>query len=85
MHRYQPGAGDRQRILEFLGLANVEQLFAPIPQELRIGELALPAGMAEEEVRRVLGEMAQRNLTAESLVSFLGAGGYRRTATWCRR
>jgi glycine dehydrogenase subunit 1 len=77
MHRYQPGAGDRQRILEFLGLANVEELFAPIPQELRIGELALPAGMAEEEVRRVLGEMAQRNLTAESLVSFLGAGVYR--------
>jgi len=77
MHRYQPGTGDRQRILEFLGLGSVEELFTPIPQELRIGELPLPSAMAEEEVRRILGEMAKRNVTAEEMPSFLGAGVYR--------
>lgn len=77
MHRYQPGAQDRRRILEFLGLSSVEELFAPIPPEVRSGPLALPEGLSEEEVRRILREMAARNVTAEDTVSFLGAGVYR--------
>lgn len=77
MHRYQPGAGDRQRILQFLGLKSPEELFAAIPQEVRIGELPLPLGMAEEEVRRVFREWAAANVTAEEKASFLGAGIYR--------
>ncbi|MGC8917022.1 MAG: aminomethyl-transferring glycine dehydrogenase subunit GcvPA [Thermoanaerobaculum sp.] len=77
MHRYQPGEGDRRRILEFLGKSSVEELLAPIPQELRIGELPLPLGMAEEEVRRILREWAASNVTAEEKTSFLGAGVYR--------
>lgn len=77
MHRYQPGAGDRQRILQFLGLKSPEELFAAIPQEVRVGELPLPLGMAEEEIRRVFREWAAANVTAEEKVSFLGAGVYR--------
>lgn len=77
MHRYQPGAGDRQRILQFLGLNSPEELFAAIPQDLRVGELPLPLGMAEEEVRRLFREWAAENVTAEDKISFLGAGVYR--------
>jgi glycine dehydrogenase subunit 1 len=77
MHRYQPGSSDRQRILEFLGLSSVEELFAPIPQELRIGQLPLPQGFSEEEVRKAFKELASKNITAEDTISFLGAGVYR--------
>lgn len=77
MHRYQPGQGDRQRILQFLGLASPEELFAAIPQEVRVGELPLPLGKAEEEVRRLFREWAGTNVTADDMVSFLGAGVYR--------
>lgn len=77
MHRYQPGGGDRRRILEVLGLSSAEGLFSPIPQEVRVGELPLPLGMAEEEVRRLFREWAAANVTADDKVSFLGAGVYR--------
>ncbi len=77
MHRYQPGAGDRQRILQALGLSSPEELFTSIPQDLRVGELPLPLGMAEEEVRRVFRQWAAENVTADDTISFLGAGVYR--------
>lgn len=77
MHRYQPGEGDRRRILDFLGLGSSDELFAAIPEEVRIRELPLPLGMAEEEVRRLFREWASADVTAEDRVSFLGAGVYR--------
>ncbi|MCX7895477.1 MAG: aminomethyl-transferring glycine dehydrogenase subunit GcvPA [Thermoanaerobaculum sp.] len=80
MHRYQPGSGDRQRILQYLGLDSVDQLFSTIPEEVRVGELALPLGMAEEEVRRLFRQWANTNVTSEDRVSFLGGGVYRHLA-----
>lgn len=77
MHRYQSGSGDRQQILQFLGLGSVDALFASVPREVRIESLALAEGMSEEEVRACLREMARKNLTSEDLPSFLGAGVYR--------
>jgi glycine dehydrogenase subunit 1 len=68
---------DRRAMLDEIGAMSVEQLFADIPGALRLDRpLALPAGMAEQEVYEHLKELASRNVSAEDEVSFLGAGMY---------
>jgi glycine dehydrogenase subunit 1 len=68
---------DRAEMLAEIGVESVDELFAQIPAELRLGrELRLPAGKSEGEVYELLAELAERNADAESEVSFLGAGMY---------
>jgi glycine dehydrogenase subunit 1 len=68
---------DRRAMLGAIGAMSVEELFADIPDVLRLDRpLALPAGMAEQEVFEHLKELASRNVSAEDEVSFLGAGMY---------
>ncbi|TMK38339.1 MAG: aminomethyl-transferring glycine dehydrogenase subunit GcvPA [Actinobacteria bacterium] len=69
--------GDRRAMLEAIGVSSIEDLFADIPAELRLGrELALPAGMTEQDVYEHLRELAARNRSAEDEITFLGAGMY---------
>src|SRR6201986_4581866 len=64
-------------MLAAIGVESVDELFAQIPADLRLGrELGLPAGMSEAEVYERLAELAGRNADVESEVSFLGAGMY---------
>jgi glycine dehydrogenase subunit 1 len=68
---------DRRAMLDEIGVMSIEQLFADIPGALRLDRpLALPAGMAEQEVYEHLRELAGRNVSCEDEVSFLGAGMY---------
>jgi glycine dehydrogenase subunit 1 len=68
---------DRAEMLEAIGAASVEELFAEIPKGVRLrGDLGLPAGRGEAEVYAHLRELAQRNRSAEEEISFLGAGFY---------
>jgi glycine dehydrogenase subunit 1 len=68
---------DRRAMLDEIGAMSIEQLFADIPGALRLDRpLALPAGMAEQEVYEHIKELASRNVSAEDEVSFLGAGMY---------
>jgi len=80
MHRYQAGTDDRRKMLEALGVSGVEDLFATIPAEVRMGELPLPPARSEFEVRREFWRLAGRNVTPECMASFLGAGVYRHTS-----
>ncbi|HVN75538.1 MAG TPA: aminomethyl-transferring glycine dehydrogenase subunit GcvPA [Thermoanaerobaculaceae bacterium] len=80
MHRYQAGEGDRRRMLEAVGCATVDQLFASIPAEVRCGQLDLAPGRSEEEVRREFWAYAVANSAPECFASFLGAGVYRHAA-----
>jgi glycine cleavage system P protein (glycine dehydrogenase) subunit 1 len=66
---------DRQRMLDALGIADVDELFADIPPALRSAGLDLPGPEPELELSRRLTALAGRNLT--DLASFLGAGVYR--------
>jgi glycine dehydrogenase subunit 1 len=66
---------DRARILNAIGVGSVDDLFADIPASVRAGAWAVPAPMAEQEVRAELARLAGRNRIPE--VSFLGAGVYR--------
>ncbi|MBA3586470.1 MAG: aminomethyl-transferring glycine dehydrogenase subunit GcvPA [Chloroflexi bacterium] len=66
---------DRARMLDAVGVASVEDLFADIPAGVRAGAWAVPPPLVEQEVRAELARLAGRNRIAE--VSFLGAGAYR--------
>ncbi|HET6448387.1 MAG TPA: glycine dehydrogenase, partial [Conexibacter sp.] len=68
---------DRRAMLDAIGVMSIEQLFADIPGLLRLDRpLALPRGMAEQEVYEHLKELAARNVSCDDEISFLGAGMY---------
>ncbi|HJR19730.1 MAG TPA: aminomethyl-transferring glycine dehydrogenase subunit GcvPA [Actinomycetota bacterium] len=68
---------DVRMMLDALGLASVDDLFAPIPSSLRYERpLDMPEGHTEIEVLRELGALAARNRSTDELVCFLGAGAY---------
>ena len=64
-------------MLAAIGASSVEDLFAEIPEGVRLGRpLDLPAGKSEQEVYEHLASLAARNRSAEDEVTFLGAGMY---------
>ena len=68
---------DRAAMLEAIGVASVDDLFADIPENLRLARaLDLPAGLAEQEVYAHLRALAARNVSAADEISFVGAGMY---------
>ncbi len=68
---------DVREMLDVLGLDDAEQLFASIPATVRErAALDLPDGLSEEEVMRVMGNLAGMNAGQDALVSFLGGGVY---------
>ena len=66
---------DRARMLETVGAASIDDLFADIPAALRASELKLDPPEPELELAARLQGLAARNRT--DLASFLGAGAYR--------
>jgi glycine dehydrogenase subunit 1 len=76
--RYVPHSpADVEEMLAAVGATSVDDLFAEIPEEVRRREpLALPAGLSESEVVAELCRLADRDVPATQLVSFLGAGVY---------
>src|SRR3954451_7291312 len=68
---------DRREMRATIGLSSMEELFADIPDGVRLGrELDLPAGLSEQEVYEHLAALAGRNRHADEEVTFLGAGMY---------
>jgi len=64
-------------MLASLGLDDVDELFRPIPAELRApAGLDLPRPHAEQEVATELARLAGRNRHLDELTCFLGAGVY---------
>jgi glycine dehydrogenase subunit 1 len=68
---------DREQMLAASGISSIEELFADIPQGVRLSRpLDLPDGKSETEVYDELAALAARNVHAETEVTFLGAGMY---------
>ncbi|MBA2637895.1 MAG: aminomethyl-transferring glycine dehydrogenase subunit GcvPA [Solirubrobacterales bacterium] len=68
---------DLHAMLDAIGVDTVEDLFADIPGHLRLRrELDLPPGLPEQEVYEHLRALAERNVSAEDELTFLGAGMY---------
>ncbi len=70
---------DIREMLETVGIQNVDELFAGIPTELRLGNkaLKLPSALSESEIVATLRQMQKRNPDVEEVTTFLGAGAYR--------
>ena len=65
-------------MLKTVGAASLEDLIAHVPAELRkTAAIKLDPGMGEAEVAARLRELAELNLGANGLRSFLGGGYYR--------
>src|SRR5436190_14131537 len=63
-------------MLQQIGVASTENLFASIPENLRLrAHLNVPAAMSELELLKRFEEMGTRNQAAQR-VSFLGGGAY---------
>jgi glycine dehydrogenase subunit 1 len=68
---------DVHAMLDVIGVSTVEDLFADVPGHLRLRrELDLPPGLAEQQVYEHLRALAERNVSAEDELTFLGAGMY---------
>jgi glycine dehydrogenase subunit 1 len=67
---------DLQAMLRDIGVADFEELLTAIPKNLRVNSLNLPPALTECELVRELGALAQKNLSLDSCISFLGAGAY---------
>ena len=68
---------DRLSMLEAIGVASVEKLFAEIPEEVRLHRpLALEPALSEPELVAHLEALAAKNVHTGAELSFLGAGIY---------
>jgi glycine dehydrogenase subunit 1 len=68
---------DRDAMLARIGARSIDDLFAPIPSELRLKRpLAIPPALPEMELTRHIGSLAARNRPAGDAVCFLGGGAY---------
>src|SRR3954462_466152 len=78
MSRYTSATeADRQEMLAAIGAETIDDLFADVPEGVRLGRgIDLPPGKPEQEVYAYLRDLAALNTSAEDEVSFLGAGMY---------
>jgi glycine dehydrogenase subunit 1 len=68
---------DREAMLAAIGAGSVDELFADIPEGVRLDRaIDLPPGKPEQEVYAYLRELARRNVSTDDEISFLGAGMY---------
>jgi glycine dehydrogenase subunit 1 len=77
-HPYIPNSAPASRagMLEAIGAGSIEDLFASIPEELRLRDsLDLPPAICDElALRRHVSDMLDRDVHAGEVISFLGGG-----------
>jgi glycine dehydrogenase subunit 1 len=68
---------DQKAMLDKIGAASVDDLFAPIPPDVRLGRpLDIPRALSEIELDAKVAELARKNQAAGQAVCFLGGGSY---------
>ena len=75
MFKYFPHTPDDiQQMLDVIGVKSLDDLYAEVPEELKLHrELDIPSEKSEIEVRRIIGDLAAQN---RPLVCFAGGGVY---------
>lgn len=64
-------------MMQYLGISEIGELFADIPESLRFREpLAVPERLSELELDRHMAKLAGQNRSGSELACFLGAGAY---------
>lgn len=67
---------DRRAMLETIGIDTVEELFAPVPENVRFPELNLPPQLTEMEAARRLADLADVNVVPRPEDNYMGGGSY---------
>ncbi|MFZ0060009.1 MAG: aminomethyl-transferring glycine dehydrogenase subunit GcvPA [Acidimicrobiales bacterium] len=68
---------DIAAMLEFLGLDDLDELYAAVPAAIRLAGLDLPEALSEADLVASLGEVAAQNRTVVSgAICFAGGGAY---------
>ncbi len=68
---------DIQGMLRVIGVGSLQELYAHLPLEVKLSQpLDLAPGLSEEETRKVIKMLAQKNRPLSEFNSFLGAGCY---------
>ncbi|MCW3975308.1 MAG: aminomethyl-transferring glycine dehydrogenase subunit GcvPA [Candidatus Bathyarchaeota archaeon] len=76
-HPYIPNSVQniKKEMLDEIGVKSVEELFASVPQEIRIKKkLEIPHTTSEYEVRKKIEELLSKNVTSKEMLTFLGGG-----------
>jgi glycine dehydrogenase subunit 1 len=79
-HRYLPtGDEDRREMLDAIGVRSIDELFASLPESIRLQSAPEIQGpLSDQELRRYFGRLESKNRVAgRDVASFLGAGAYR--------
>ncbi|MCD6451409.1 MAG: aminomethyl-transferring glycine dehydrogenase subunit GcvPA [Acidobacteria bacterium] len=79
MRRYLPLTEEEIReMLTEIGVKDIDDLFAPIPEEVRLrSKLSLPSPLTEPELIRHIKRLAQKNAPLADYSFFIGGGAYR--------
>lgn len=78
-HPYIPATeADRARMLERIGVDDLDALFTDLPASFRDPAIDLPPALTEPELIALLADRARQN-ASPSRPNFLGAGAYRRS------
>ncbi|NOY29026.1 MAG: glycine dehydrogenase, partial [Planctomycetes bacterium] len=68
---------DERAMLEAIGAESIDELFDPIPDELKLARpLDLPPALSEMELDQHFRALASRNRSAGEVACFLGGGCY---------
>ena len=65
---------ERRQMLDLIGLASMDDLYAAVPASMKIDRVNLPNGKSELEVRGMMEEIAGKNRVFPTI--FRGAGAY---------
>lgn len=71
----------KNKMLESIGAASIDDLFKQIPENARMGKLELENPLSEMEVQKRIKTLAKKNKT--DYISFLGAGTYNKFIPAC--
>lgn len=76
-HPYIPNSAPevREQMLREIGLTDIDEIYADIPEELRLREaMNIPEALTEYELERHVNKLMNKNVTTKENISFLGAG-----------
>lgn len=71
----------RTEMLDDIGLSNLDELFAQIPDEVKIESLNLPSSLSQLQTEEEIKLLSKKNNT--DFISFVGGGSYKRFIPAC--
>lgn len=68
---------DIKKMLKAVGVSSMDELYSLLPAKIKLnGPLNIPDGKSEQEVKRIVKELSNKNTPLDKYNSFLGAGCY---------